>query len=475
MTSADVPPVAEPAQCLQGCVSRGLSRCFCQPVKKTAAPTPTCPQLNAKQGSLPAPKLFAGPASAEVQQARQEAANGRDLMKDGQALVNHWREASKPRKGGAIAPKPAGCKLDFPDLFARWLEQRGLSDKLVKDEDKQGWSVYRYVKTPVVEAQPHWEVAFHGTWWYAVWLILESGILLESNNRQLGHDFWEPGVYCSPNLDTGLWYARPQILFGDGVFHRVIFELRVDPAERQKNRQRGGVQWVFPGSAVAVHAVWVRSNAPPANGEERVNDWQPELEALPSGWSYPEKLVNDRKGPWPHHVDPFAWDISGNNVPPWMRDPSVKTTNVPSAVPVVPKAAAATPDEWTAPAKKKKKNGRSDYGGKGSSQTAAWWEWPGQGANGWSGVCAEPWALDDASWNQSAIMPKGSLAASQQSLWAAAMGSQGIPGCWAAAELAAAGQASWGTSWGGKGVLMTGPQNWGAQWAQAPQAKRRCL
>ena len=67
-------------------------------------------------------------------------------------------------------------------------------------------------------------------------------------------------VYCSPNLSTARWYARPQILFGealrdflskatqsaasllaggDKVYHRVIFELRVNTEKRIRNRQYG--------------------------------------------------------------------------------------------------------------------------------------------------------------------------------------------------------------------------------------------
>merc|ERR1719433_463460 len=112
---------------------------------------------------------------------------------------------------------------------------------LKRVEDQDGWAVFVYTpEDRVVRSSPDWETAWHGTWWYAVWLILKSGVFLESNDRSLGHDFWEPGVYCSPSLDTGLWYARPQILFGDGVYYRIIFELRVDPATRKKKQKARG-------------------------------------------------------------------------------------------------------------------------------------------------------------------------------------------------------------------------------------------
>lgn len=269
-------------------------------------------------------------ANDRLEIARSLASTARDSQSGASALVNQWREVSKPRKGGAIALQPPGCKVDSVPLFEQFWKDRGLGDALQLTGEQNGWNVYRYVKEPVVKSEPDWEPAFHGTWWYAVWMILESGVFLESNNRALGHDYWEPGVYCSPNLDTGVWYARPQIMFGDGVYHRVIFEVRADPKRRMKNRKRGGVQWVFPCAAVALHAVWVRSNCPPANGEERVNGWQPELEAIPPGSEPLPAIINPRKEPWPHMVDPFAWDHDGESgAPPWMRGGTKKASGTP--------------------------------------------------------------------------------------------------------------------------------------------------
>jgi len=255
-----------------------------------------------------------------LQAARVEAQASRDILKGGEALVNIWREVCKPRKAGAVKLQPPGSKADTEVLFQRWLEDRGLGDALELSGQVRGWHIYRYARQPVIESRPDWETAFHGTWWYALWMVLHTGILLESSDRSLGHDFWEPGVYCSPNLDTGIWYARPHILFGDGVYHRVIFELRVDPKRRKRNRKAGGVQWVFPCDAIQLYGVWLRSNVPPSNGEERINNWDPELEAIPLGRSRPPAIVNPRKEPWPYMQDPWPWDHEGeSDVPPWMR------------------------------------------------------------------------------------------------------------------------------------------------------------
>lgn len=294
------------------CFGRGLSRCFCKNKKPSvvvAGLTNGGQQLLSISG-----KPVASLESAEdlknerLQAARVVARQGRDCRARGnEALVNLWREVSKPRKGGAIPAMPPGCKVDSQPLFQEWLDRRGLTDALEYSGNQQGWDVYRYTRDPVVKSEPHWEQAFHGTWWYSVWLLLETGIFLESDDKGLGHDFWEPGTYCSPSLDTGLWYARPQVLFNDGVYHRIIFELRVNPERRRKNRARGGIQWVFPCGAVALHAVWIRSNAPPNNGEERVYGWEADLEALPPGWAAPEPLVNTRTDPWPDIPDPHPF------------------------------------------------------------------------------------------------------------------------------------------------------------------------
>ena len=84
----------------------------------------------------------------------------------------------------------------------RWLQQRGLSNVLQREGNRMGCQVYKYLKEPVVQHQPSWATAYHGSWWYLVWSILHNGVLLESDDRTLGHDFWNPGVYCSPNLET---------------------------------------------------------------------------------------------------------------------------------------------------------------------------------------------------------------------------------------------------------------------------------
>jgi len=110
-------------------------------------------------------------------------------------------------------------------------------------------------------------------------------------------------------LVTAVQYARPHILFNDGVYHRLLFALRVNPAELLRSRRKGGLQWVLPTNAVALHKVWIRSNVPPSNGEERLTQWSPRLEAIPDGATFREPIVNCREGDWPEYKDEFPWQM----------------------------------------------------------------------------------------------------------------------------------------------------------------------
>ena len=100
---------------------------------------------------------------------------------------------------------------------------------------------------------------------------------------------------------TATRYARPHVLFSDGVYYRVVLELRVDDRRKIKKRQAGGHQILFPADAVHVRAVWVRPNAPPCVAEERLSSWNPELEALPARRQAPQVVRNQRNldaRPW---------------------------------------------------------------------------------------------------------------------------------------------------------------------------------
>ena len=86
------------------------------------------------------------------------------------------------------------------------------------------------------------------------------------------------GVYCSPKLSTAWAYARPQVVFGEGAYRRVILQLRVSEVHRKKKRAKGGEQWIFESEDVRVHGVWVASS-----GDERPSHWDAQDEAVPPG------------------------------------------------------------------------------------------------------------------------------------------------------------------------------------------------
>ena len=94
------------------------------------------------------------------------------------------------------------------------------------------------------------------------------------------------GTYCTPSLVTAVSYARPQVLFNDGVFHRCILELEVDWNKVLKHRtpqKRSMVQWVFNNTDVKLCGFWVYINSPPYAGEQRINHWEPTHECVPLG------------------------------------------------------------------------------------------------------------------------------------------------------------------------------------------------
>lgn len=207
------------------------------------------------------------------------------------SLVGLWRKLSRPRREGAVPQEPSHCDQRSRLLLDQWFDVRSLGQVLqpVQLNVSPCWQAYRYLQEPISES---WVPAFHGSWWYAIWSIARTGIVLASDSMDKGHEFWQPGVYCSPLFGTAKSYARPHVLFADGVYHRVLVELRVDPSRQLRSRERGGQQWVFPVEAVKIFAVWVQMNAPPETGEERLRDWVPELEAVPCGCEVPFVVTN---------------------------------------------------------------------------------------------------------------------------------------------------------------------------------------
>lgn len=228
-----------------------------------------------------------GGGSGELTQILQE------VTKSLGNKVSCWREVAKPKRRESPEEAPDADSFIseyFQSSLKHWLTIRGVHSRLTRDEskdfvmDKRQWLFYSYHHpAPLIEPRSHWEVAFHGTWWCGLWLLLEHGILLESHDLNAGHEFWEPGVYCSPHKATAATYARPQPVFSDGVYHRVLLKVRFDRSKLLRERARGGGQLVVPSQGITIEGVFFGINTPPRKGEERLDEWDPTIEARPSG------------------------------------------------------------------------------------------------------------------------------------------------------------------------------------------------
>ena len=219
--------------------------------------------------------------SPNSKESKHVAAAAAHQAAEGQ-LLRKWKEMAKPKGKGAPPPAPTYVACKTEDKLLTWFQKRQLPLTRAPERDNDGWLVYNYTPVaPIIEAGPTWDSAYHGTWWYALQQVVDSGVLIESNDEKSGHEFWIGGVFCSPNIATARRYARPQVVLDNDVYLRAMLELKVDSARRRKKRKKGGVQWVFPSEAVALVGVWIQVNSPPEKGEERLEIWNESLEATP--------------------------------------------------------------------------------------------------------------------------------------------------------------------------------------------------
>ena len=66
-------------------------------------------------------------------------------------------------------------------------------------------------------------------------MILRFGSLLAPEDQQLGHGLLAGylGVNSTPSLATASGNAAPQIMFDDGMWHRVLLGLLVDNSNKK--------------------------------------------------------------------------------------------------------------------------------------------------------------------------------------------------------------------------------------------------
>ena len=135
-----------------------------------------------------------------------------EVEQDRTGLIQQWIELARGRKKKPIPTFPYTAHDDFGRLFQAWLHMRGLDEKVIEDDnhelvtvpvlDPRRWRFYKLEHPAQAKASEaaakdaRWSFAWHGTWWYALWSILEAGRMLESNDASKGHDFLQgrPGV-----------------------------------------------------------------------------------------------------------------------------------------------------------------------------------------------------------------------------------------------------------------------------------------
>lgn len=176
--------------------------------------------------------------------------------------------------------------------------QRQARPRLPLELQNEHWTYYAYksarhahfgrgsdgvVLDPAASAGSSWKQAFHGTWFYSLWNILAYDYISASDDIGKGHEFNKLGakVYMSPAFGTAKGYARSQNVFGDGVYHCAILELRVNETQRHKRKVAGGIQWTYDPEHVYIVGVWFGHNIGNSGGCEHLRFWDCEDEALP--------------------------------------------------------------------------------------------------------------------------------------------------------------------------------------------------
>jgi len=228
-------------------------------------------------GPTDAPALTLGSAQKGQSQKHVIADNCRGN------LVKQWRQLSKPK---GRAPTPAQ-NIHIPAALQSlqgWFQQRNLTPLLQPDAlgSVGGWLRFSYASAQAVQAEASWQPALHGTWWYALWQILTSGILLESTDEAKGHEYQIPGVYVTIDQKLAESYARPQVLFNDGVYYKVMLDVRCDMSKKRQKKKTKLDQWIFPPEAIAIVGILVLPGTKVEKGEEQLDIWQDELEVRPA-------------------------------------------------------------------------------------------------------------------------------------------------------------------------------------------------
>ena len=113
------------------------------------------------------------------------------------------------------------------------------------------------------------------------------------------------GHYCAVDMEYARWYSRPQVLFDDGAYHRVMYRIAYDRSKLRRLRfVSAGTEHIVRDGGIVLLSCLMKPNYPPIeHTEERFHTFDPLLEIHPRGCEDFEVSVikNAMKkdwGPW---------------------------------------------------------------------------------------------------------------------------------------------------------------------------------
>ena len=120
------------------------------------------------------------------------------------------------------------------------------------------------------------EMASHGTSFGFLRAILLHGGLVASRPRvgAMRAANYGEGVYCSPSQTLALTrYAVPQVVFGDGIYHKVVVSLLVDRSHPTFKVAVPNKEWIGSEGILKVAGVYLFPNVGVGATEPRLDTW----------------------------------------------------------------------------------------------------------------------------------------------------------------------------------------------------------
>ena len=123
-------------------------------------------------------------------------------------------------------------------------------------------------------------VASHGTCFPFLRSILLHGGLIPSRphvGAMRAANYGE-GIYCSPSQALAYKYAVPQIIFNDGVFHKVVVSLAVSQHHPSFKECVANREWKGPEGVFKMIGIYIYPNTGAQAQEPRLLTWQSSCE-----------------------------------------------------------------------------------------------------------------------------------------------------------------------------------------------------